>query len=261
MWESRKMKIKTVAGAVSMLFVAAAAQAETIRYEFDQAFWGVKPSTVEAGAWQAGREAAVAANPGDFRRMTGGFDFDTLYGLASDFALTVDFGPVSHTFTLNNPASDYFLTKTRSVDFQIFTFGFTIEDSFGPSLTYGDATDEQYKARLDLDFVYYKSSQELTTRATALLREFEPKSFPIYGLIDYGIFGIIGQTDTGAYDSAAQLGFDSFGQPAARDGGAQSGGGSAGGPAVSAVPLPASGLMLLAVAAFGALVGRRRAAA
>lgn len=272
--------MKTVlAATVAAIFIAAtSAQAETIQFEFDQAFWGTKPASSEPVAWQAGREAAVAANPTGFKYMTGGFDFDTLYGIASNFALTVDFGTVSHTFTLNNPASNSFVSKTRGTDFQIFTFGYTITDSFGPMVTYGDTTEEQYNARLDLSFVYHKASQQLSTRATSYVSELERRERQEYCYNPYegGLGGPCGPVIvSGAYGAAPNLAFDLFGQgayvaPTDTTGGGTTGGGGSntggggttgGGstdPDISPVPLPASGLMLLSVLGAGAVISRRR---
>jgi hypothetical protein len=82
-------------------------------------------------------------------------------------------GTVSLGFTLDHSSMEGVITKTRGTDLEVFNFGYTVGDSFGPMLTCPSTTEEQAKARPHPRFDHHMSLQQLTTGATVYPRKME----------------------------------------------------------------------------------------
>jgi hypothetical protein len=247
----KPLKYSYLAGGLlaATLATATAAQAETLTYNFDQAFWGTKPHSVDSQTWQDGKKAAVAADPSAFTYLTGSFDYTTGYVIGSDFSLNVDYGPHNFTFT-DAHISGY---PSRSSTFTHAVASYSFEGFSGPVLTSGNDSGQQYKFNFTFAFTYWVNSKTIDVTASGYMREFVtyPETTtrqynPYLGWIDVTV-------PAGGYYASAgeQVYVQTFGTQS----------GPLAGQITPAVPLPAGGLLILsAFGAAGAVRLRKRAA-
>lgn len=229
------MTIKTIAGACVALAFSGAAQAETLSYDWTGApTWGGVTYGIDAT-----------------------LEFESLYGTVPLFSVTVDFG--SHTRTFDGTPH----IASGGVDFSIYTFSADFVESYGPMVTWHGDTDEQYRANLEFDFTYYKATKDMDFSGRILLQEFEEDATTTYCYNPYALTaaGTVGGTSGGSVSCGVPEYFGAYGQYDPQLNFAYTAtqpSPAAAAPTISAVPLPASGLLLISAFGLAGVSGLRR---
>lgn len=164
---------KLVAATGCMLLLTCTAASASTTYNIHQPFWGSYPSlaTIGTAVWQAQRQAAVDANPGNFHFLNGTVTVDWATKTVLDYALDMDITINGNAFVANFRPSDPGSTtfgghnSTGNSDY----VSLDMQTSWGPLVTFGADTDEQYTASLYFSIAHFLANDDLTLLMTSVL--------------------------------------------------------------------------------------------